>query len=221
MVAGALAFVLHGHLPYVRSRHPGSLEEDWFFQALTESYLPLIEMLQRSLQQGSQPRLTMSLSPTLLSLLVDPVLQERYEPWLQQRIELLQRSGSDEQAAAADLSQHLERQRKAFRRCGGNVLKHFVQLQRQGVLDLLTCCATHGYLPLLRDPSAAVQGQLRTAVREHERLIGEAPRGIWLPECAYFEGLDQQLAKAGLRYAILDAHGLLHALPRPLSLIHI
>ena len=186
MVAGALAFVLHGHLPYVRSRHPGSLEEDWFFQALTESYLPLIEMLQRSLQQGSQPRLTMSLSPTLLSLLVDPVLQERYEPWLQQRIELLQRSSSDEQAAAADLSQHLERQCQAFRRCGGNVLKHFVQLQRQGVLDLLTCCATHGYLPLLRDPSAAVQGQLRTAVREHERLIGEAPRGIWLPECAYF-----------------------------------
>ena len=52
-------------------------------------------------------------------------------------------------------------------------------------------------------------------MREHERLIGEAPRGIWLPECAYFEGLDQQLAKAGLRYAILDAHGLLHALPRP------
>ena len=50
MVAGALAFVLHGHLPYVRSRHPGSLEEDWFFQALTESYFPLIEMLQRSLQ---------------------------------------------------------------------------------------------------------------------------------------------------------------------------
>jgi len=215
MVAGALAFVLHGHLPYVRSRHPGSLEEDWFFQALTESYLPLIEMLQRSLQQGAQPRLTMSLSPTLLSLLVDPVLQERYEPWLQQRIELLERSSSEEQAAAADLSQHLQRQRQAFRRCGGNVLKHFVQLQRQGVLDLLTCCATHGYLPLLRDPSAAVQGQLRTAVREHERLIGEAPRGIWLPECAYFEGLDQQLAKAGLRYAILDAHGLLHALPRP------
>ena len=111
MVAGALAFVLHGHLPYVRSRHPGSLEEDWFFQALTESYLPLIEMLQRSLQQGAQPRLTMSLSPTLLSLLVDPVLQERYEPWLQQRIDLLERSSSDEQAAAADLSQHLERQR--------------------------------------------------------------------------------------------------------------
>ena len=155
----------------------------------------------------------MSLSPTLLSLLVDPVLQQRYEPWLQQRIDLLERSSSDEQAAAADLSQHLQRQRQAFRRCGGEVLKHFIQLQRQGVLDLLTCCATHGYLPLLRDPAAAVQGQLRTAVREHERLIGEAPRGIWLPECAYFEGLDQQLTKAGLRYAILDAHGLLHALP--------
>ncbi|MBJ7364014.1 MAG: hypothetical protein JHD39_03810, partial [Synechococcus sp. SupBloom_Metag_053] len=45
MAAGALALVLHGHLPYVRSRDPGSLEEDWFFQALVESYLPLLGML--------------------------------------------------------------------------------------------------------------------------------------------------------------------------------
>ena len=75
MVAGALAFVLHGHLPYVRSRAAGSLEEDWYFQALSESYLPLLESLQRCVDQGGEPRLTMSLSPTLLSLLVDPVLQ--------------------------------------------------------------------------------------------------------------------------------------------------
>lgn len=36
-----------------------------------------------------------------------------------------------------------------------------------------------------------------------------------MPECAYYEGLDQLLASCGLRYAVLDAHGLLHGLPRP------
>jgi len=68
---------------------------------------------------------------------------------------------------------------------------------------------------LLRDSPESVRAQLLTAVREHERLLGERPRGIWLPECAYYEGLDQLLVSCGLRYAVLDGHGLLHALPRP------
>ena len=215
MVAGALALVLHGHLPYVRSRNPGSLEEDWYFQALSESYLPLLESLNNCLRQGARPRLTMSLSPTLLSLLSDPVLQERFEPWIEQRCQLLERCAPDEQDAAAELHAHFQRQLEGFRRHQGQVLRGFKELLQLGVLDLITCSATHGYLPLLRDPPQAVQGQLRTAVREHERLLGVRPRGIWLPECAFYEGLDAELAKAGLRYAVLDAHGLLHGLPRP------
>ena len=216
MAAGALALVLHAHLPYVRSREPGSLEEDWFFQALVESYLPLLGMLERSRQrQGVNPRLSMGLSPTLLSLLTDPVLLERFSPWVEQRCQLLQRASREEQPAAEQLHEHFRQQLKAFKGFGKQPLRGFIALQKAGVLDLLTCSATHGYLPLLRDPVQAVRAQLRTAVREHERLIGQAPTGIWLPECAYYEGLDQELAKAGLRYAVLDGHGLLHALPRP------
>jgi 1,4-alpha-glucan branching enzyme len=215
MAAGALALVLHGHLPYVRSRDPGSLEEDWFFQALVESYLPLLGMLQRCQRNGLKPRLTMSLSPTLLSLLNDSLLQERFPLWLEQRIGLLQRAKAEEEEAANQLLQHFQLQLQAFADLGGEPIRGFAALQKAGVLDLLTCSATHGYLPLLRDPVEAVRGQLLTAVREHERLLGVKPQGIWLPECAYYEGLDQQLAAAGLRYAVLDAHGLLHALPRP------
>ncbi len=216
MAAGALALVLHAHLPYVRSREPGSLEEDWFFQALVESYLPLLGMLERSRQRrGVTPRLTMGLSPTLLSLLTDPLLLERFSPWVEQRCLLLQRASPEEQPAAEQLLAHFRQQLKAFKGFGKQPLRGFIALQKAGVLDLLTCSATHGYLPLLRDPPQAVRAQLRTAVREHERLIGQAPTGIWLPECAYYEGLDQELANAGLRYAVLDAHGLLHALPRP------
>ncbi len=215
MAAGALALVLHGHLPYVRSRNPGSLEEDWYFQALSESYLPLLESLTSALRQGARPRLTMSLSPTLLSLLSDPVLQERFEPWIEQRCLLLERCAPEEQGAAAELHAHFQRQLDGFRRHQGEVLRGFQELLQAGVLDLITCSATHGYLPLLRDPAQAVHGQLRTAVREHERLLGGAPQGIWLPECAFYEGLDAALAQVGLRYAVLDAHGLLHGLPRP------
>ena len=55
MTKGAVALVLHAHLPYVRSAQPGSLEEDWFFQALIECYLPLLETLERAIADPLQP----------------------------------------------------------------------------------------------------------------------------------------------------------------------
>ena len=70
MAAGNLALVLHAHLPYVHSNEPGSLEEDWYFQALLECYLPLLDVLEQAAADPQQaPRLSMGLSPTLLSLL--------------------------------------------------------------------------------------------------------------------------------------------------------
>jgi len=216
MAVGDLALVLHAHLPYVRSSEPGSLEEDWFFQALLESYLPLLEVLEASQANRAQsPRLTLGLSPTLLSLLAAADLRERFPPWLRQRQELLKQAPTSHRDAAEALAERLEAASRQWRACKGDLLPRFRRLQRQGVLDLLTCAATHGYLPLLRHSPEAVRAQLVTAVREHERLLGVRPQGIWLPECAYYEGLDQLLAACGLRYAVLDAHGLLHGLPRP------
>jgi 1,4-alpha-glucan branching enzyme len=214
--SGDLALVLHAHLPYVHSSAPGSLEEDWYFQALLECYLPLLDVLEAAAADPSQrPRLSMGLSPTLLSLLSNAELSRRFTPWLKVRQSLLQQAPKGYEAAAADLAQQLGRALKAWQRCEANLLPRFQALQQRGVLDLLTCAATHGYLPLLRDCPEAVRAQLLTAVREHERLLGVRPQGIWLPECAYYEGLDRQLVACGLRYAILDAHGLLHGQPRP------
>jgi len=216
MANGDLALVLHAHLPYVRSGEAGSLEEDWYFQALQECYLPLLEMLEAAAAEpGLDPRLTMGVSPTLLSLLCDLELNARFTPWLNLRLQLLAQAPEPLAAAAADLTGRLKSVRDQFQACGGDLLPRFRALQLQGVLDLITCGATHGYLPLLRDSPEAVRAQLLTAVREHERLLGERPLGIWLPECAYYEGLDRQLAACGLRYSLLDGHGLLHALPRP------
>ena len=216
MAAGDLALVLHAHLPYVRTGELGSLEEDWYFQALQECYLPLLEMLEAAAADPAQaPRLTMGVSPTLLSLLSDADLNRRFLPWLQLRIALLLEVSGELRPAADDLAGRLQATADQFLACGGNLLPRLRALQQLGVLDLITCGATHGYLPLLRDTPEAVRAQLLTAVREHQRLLGERPLGIWLPECAYYEGLDQQLASCGLRYSLLDGHGLLHALPRP------
>ncbi|MEY4352701.1 MAG: hypothetical protein RLZZ609_942 [Cyanobacteriota bacterium] len=216
MAAGALALVLHAHLPYVRSGEPGSLEEDWYFQALQECYIPLLRALEAALADPNQrPRLTLGLSPTLLSLLSDSELNRGFLPWLMVRRELLAEAPAQLQGPAEALAGELETVARDWQACGGQLLARFRRLQQAGVLDLITCAATHGYLPLLRDSPEAVRAQLLTAVREHQRLLGERPLGIWLPECAYYEGLDQQLMACGLRYSLLDGHGLLHAQPRP------
>ena len=191
MTKGAVALVLHAHLPYVRSAEPGSLEEDWFFQALVECYLPLLETLERAAKRPDcEPKLTMGLSPTLLTLLDAPDLKQRFPTWLAQRQQLLPQADQALRVGADHLSKTFERHLAAWTACDGDLIGRFAALQRQGVVDLLTCGATHGYLPLLRHHPEAVRGQLRTAVREHQRLIGERPLGIWLPECAYYEGLD-------------------------------
>ncbi len=216
MATGTLALVLHAHLPYVRSGEPGSLEEDWFFQALLESYLPLLRVLEVAhADPAQQPHLSLGLSPTLLSLLSAGDLLARFPHWLQQRQRLLQQAPASQEAAVAAQAEVLALTLREWEEAGPHLLPRFRRLQRAGVLDLLTCAATHGYLPLLRHTPEAVHAQLITAVREHERLLGERPLGIWLPECAYYEDLDRQMLACGLRYGVLDAHGLLHALPRP------
>lgn len=213
---GELALVLHAHLPYVRSSEPGSLEEDWYFQALQECYLPLLAVLEAAADDSSQrARLTLGLSPTLLSLLDDQELNARFLPWLTQRQELLRRAPAEHQHAALHLTEQLATVERQWRAASGRLVPRFRRLQELGLIDLITCGATHGYLPLLREVPEAVRAQLLTAVREHERQLGTPPLGIWLPECAYYEGLDQQLVAAGLRYSLLDGHGLLHGIPRP------
>src|SRR3990167_602589 len=86
---GYLAIVLHAHLPYVRHpEHEDFLEEDWLYEAITETYLPLIWVYERLVNDGIDFRITMTLSPSLVSMLCDPLLQERYLKHINRLIEL-------------------------------------------------------------------------------------------------------------------------------------
>src|ERR1700687_3998905 len=87
--SGYLALVLHAHLPFVR--HPeydDFLEEDWLYEAITETYIPLINTMDGLLNDGIDFRLTMSVTPPLCSMLMDPLLQDRYIRTLDKLLEL-------------------------------------------------------------------------------------------------------------------------------------
>jgi len=81
--------VLHSHLPFVRHpEHEDFLEEDWLFEAITETYIPLIWMYEKLIEDKIDFRITMSLTPTLISMLTDPLLQGRYIRHINRLIEL-------------------------------------------------------------------------------------------------------------------------------------
>ncbi len=219
---GYLALVLHSHLPFVR--HPEYeqfLEEDWLYEAITETYIPLITVFDGLVNDGVDFRLTMSLTPTLISMLTDPLLQQRYLRHIGKLIDLAEReiertkSAPEFHMLAVMHRDLFTNARKAFdEKYGRNLVNAFRKFQDLGKIELITSAATHGFLPLMENPKA-VRAQVMVAVDFHRRQFGRPPQGIWLPECGYYEGLDEILHEAGIRYFFTDAHGIFHAKPRP------
>src|SRR5579862_873832 len=208
MPKGYLSFVLHAHLPYVR--HPEYdrfLEERWLFEALTETYIPLIKFFDRMRAEKVGFRLTLSISPTLAAMLEDPLLQDRFVRHLDLSLKLAERE-IERTRHWHDVNQLAHMYRNLFaeardvfvNRCGKRVCSAFNEYAESGNVELITCAATHGFLPLLRSEPATVRAQVFTAVHEHERIFGRKPKGMWIPECAYYPELDAVLAEAGLRY---------------------
>ena len=213
---GNLAFILHAHLPYVRKNEKNSLEEDWFFQAVLECYIPLIRVLEESIKlEPDNTKLTISLSPTLISLFQSSELKGKFPEWINTRIKLLNELPEEQKKAAQFLLKNLTDQLIYWEKYSGEILNRFQYLLDCGCLDIITCAATHGYLPILRENPETVVGQIKTAVRHHQNTFNVKPLGIWLPECAYYENLDKILSQCGIRYAVLDGHGILNSKPRP------
>lgn len=223
MPSGFLSLILHAHLPYVRHpEHRYSLEEKWLFEGITECYIPLLQVMERLEDDGVPYRLTFSLSPTLLAMLEDPFLQDRYSEYLL-RLQNLARLEEERTAGDAVFNPLAQMYREYFdsaagyfhQRCGRRLVSAFRRLAEGGSLEIIVTSATHGYLPLLALQEESVYAQLAWAVQYYTSLFGEPPRGFWLPECAYYHGLDRYLRDLGVQYFITATHGVLYAAPRP------
>ncbi|MBS2024587.1 MAG: DUF1957 domain-containing protein [Deltaproteobacteria bacterium] len=222
MMQGALALVLHAHLPYVRHpEYPEFLEEDWLYEAITETYLPLLDAFDRCVADGVPFRITMTMTPPLVGMLRDELLMSRYAARLDKLCELTDKEvkrtyGNGKLAALAwHYHEHHQHLRRLFHdRYHRDLVGAFKRLQDVGVLEIITCGATHGFLPLMQHPEA-VRAQVQVAAAHYRMHFGRDPRGIWLPECGYAPGVDRYLAAENIRFFFVDSHAIEHAQPRP------
>jgi 1,4-alpha-glucan branching enzyme len=228
MAVGYFSLILHAHLPFVRHpEYPEFLEEDWLYEAITEVYLPLIFTFQSQHEAGIRPRLTMNVSPPLCEMLADRLLQERYTRHLENLIELAEKEVDRTRSealefydAAAMYAVNLRSSLALWNdRYGRNLVNAFRELQEEGVLEIITCGATHGFLPLISTEESR-RAQIVVAVENYRKHFGRQPRGIWLPECAYEPGVEVLLKEAGIEYFIGDTHSILYGDPRPRYGVH-
>jgi 1,4-alpha-glucan branching enzyme len=218
--------VLHAHLPWVRDPDAtGALEEDWLFEALIECYLPLVDVMDRLRDGGVAFQLTLDLSPTLVSMLSDPLLQDRCARRLDALIELARREGArtrrkqpELHPAARHYATELPRLAAVLReRHGGDLLRALRGHRDAGGLELAGCAATHGFLPLLEPVPEAVRAQILVGAQTTGAACGERLRGFWLPECGYAPGFESPLREAGVDYVVIESHGVQLAEPAPPS----
>jgi 1,4-alpha-glucan branching enzyme len=220
---GWLCIVLHAHLPYIR--HPECefmLEENWLFEAITECYIPLLAMFDNLVNDRVPFRITWSLSPTLCSMLTDPVLQQRYVKYIDRLINLAEmecertkRMPQFRDMARMYLDKFLLCRKMFVDNDSCDLVSHFRLLQDAGVFEIITSAATHGYLPALQNAPRSARAQVLLGKESYRRWFGRDPAGMWLPECGYYPGVEHLLSEAGISYFFSDAHGILFAQPRP------
>src|SRR5262249_53576252 len=146
--------------------------------------------------------------------------RSRYERHLENLIELAEKEARRTlwekpfHPLARFYRERLGEVRAYWQGCGGDLVGRFRRLQEAGRIEIITCAATHALLPLL-DHAPSVRAQILVARDGYRACFGCDPRAIWLPECAYSDGLESFLQEAGLRWFIVESHGLLHARPRP------
>jgi 1,4-alpha-glucan branching enzyme len=218
---GACTIILHGHLPFVHHpNHDDFLEEDWFFEAVLETYLPILAMLDRLADDEIPVRLSVGLTPPLLEMLRAPSLQQKVERYLTRfrnlaESELRRLPKGDERRPAArhyleTATSHLQR----WQDRRGDLVAAFRDHRSAGRLEILASNATHAVMPLLATEEGK-RAQVKIGVALFEEIFGEKPHTFWLPECAYTPGVDRHLAEADLSGVILDHHGVVGAAPRP------
>jgi len=187
---GSFILILHSHIPYVL--YHDEIGENWLFEAVAECYIPLLNMLKKLVRQGISPKISISLSPTLIEQLNSPYFIERFKAYCYMKMELAEKDKEYFRNSEPHMH-YLARLWKNFyyralsifeKECHCNLINEFKGLQDEGHIEILTTAATHAYLPLLRE-DASIQAQIKMAIQIYEQCFDKKPEGLWLPECGY------------------------------------
>jgi 1,4-alpha-glucan branching enzyme len=233
---GFLTFTLHAHLPYVVNHGTWPHGMEWLHEAAAETYLPLLRLLANLERDGIRFNCNLNLSPILLEQLAHPVFIAEFPKYVTRKIVAARedeaffiQSGEVQYAETARFWHRFFSQAlHDFEKLGHNIISGFRHFNNTGMIDIITCAATHGYMPLL-GTDESVRAQIRTAVDTHIHHIGEHPKGIWAPECGYRPaglwtypvpnadgtptphpfsriGVEQALAESNLDFFFVDTH---------------
>lgn len=210
--------ILHAHLPYVRHlEYERFLEEDWFYESLNESYLPLFRMLTRLDNAGVDFKLSFCFSPTLLTMLRDEQLTRRFKNYMDLHIELGRKEvvrlkdSPEERRLAEHYLEELLNNWEFYEKNGMSLIPVVSMLASKGKIELFTTAATHAYLPLYRDYPTAINAQIKVGIDTFKETFGYSPAGFWLSECGYYPGLDDVLVKYGISWCQLPSHAAISA----------
>src|SRR5687767_7358066 len=163
MPTGYFSLILHAHLPFVRHpEYPEFLEEDWLYEAITEVYLPLIFILQNLHEASAEPRMAINVAPPLCEMLSDELLRTRYTRHLENLLELADKEVHRTRREAAEFHDVASMYAEGLRASLGlwndryrrDLVGAFRQLQDEGAVEIITCGATHGFLPLISTAEA-------------------------------------------------------------------
>ncbi len=229
---GYFTFVLHSHLPYVINHGEWPHGMDWLYEAAAETYIPLLREFDVLAADGISPKVTMGITPILAEQLASEKFKYGLIHYLDQKIEAAEENMVEfakiknkhlESVAAFWVDYFTSIKTLFVDTYRQNVLAGFRKLQDDGHLEIITCAATHGYFPLLGSDEA-IDAQVRVGKETYQRHFGRAPRGIWLPECAYRpsyewtspipeypkkflrKGIEEFLYKYDIQYFIVDKH---------------
>lgn len=229
---GYFTFVLHSHLPYVINHGEWPHGMDWLYEAAAETYVPLLKEFKLLVADEINPNVTIGITPILMEQLASEKFMHGFIHYLDQKITAAQvnkeefaQTGHEHLEKLADMWVKWYNESKEYFDAGisRDIIGGFKQLQDDGHLEIITCAATHGYLPLL-GTDESIDAQVRVGKETYRRHFGRDPKGIWLPECAYRpsyewsspipdypktffrKGIEEFLFKYDIQYFIVDKH---------------
>jgi 1,4-alpha-glucan branching enzyme len=227
MTFGYFGLVLHGHIPWCKKSGVWPAGEEWLLEAMLETYIPMLNILRELKQKGIKTGITINITPILAEQLADDYMKQRFTEYMEG---LISRAKNDIKRFEGNMARkeiaefHLHNFESIlnsyYHNYYNDILGTFKWFQEQRMIELITCAATHAFLPLIESDSGLFS-QIQTAVDTHKKYFNREPKGIWLPECAYRpeqhkdgkirESIDYWLKNSGIEYFFVDSHGILTA----------
>lgn len=187
---GSVVFILHAHIPYVLKHD--RMDEEWLYEAVAETYIPLLNIFSKLSKEGLYPKIVFSFSPILLEQLAHPHFKWGFKEYCRMKAAYAEKDEKDFRGISLHRSWLASLWRNFYLKTldifqykyREDIVNAYKELQDKGAIELITSAATHAYLPLLCYDSS-INAQIKMAIKTYEKFFRRKPKGLWLPECGY------------------------------------